>query len=48
MKDIIGFWIITTNSGETWFSERHDGDTIEDAQKDAEATFGAGCTVEIR
>lgn len=47
MKDIIGCWIITTPDGETWFSDRFDDETIESAQRDADATFGAGCTVKI-
>lgn len=48
MKDPIGCFIITTTDGHTWFADRFEGDTIEQAQADADATFGAGCTVEMR
>lgn len=48
MKEPIGCFIITTADGHTWFADRFEGDTLEKAQADADATFGAGCTVEMR
>lgn len=47
MANIIGAWKITTASGETWYSDRFDGETIEDAIADAIATFGDGVVVEM-
>lgn len=41
----IGWWITTTPTGEEWASNRYEGETIEDAQREAIATFGEGSTV---
>lgn len=41
----IGWWIITTTDGRTLAADRYEGDTYEEALKDAVATFGAGTTV---
>lgn len=48
MNEPIGCFIITTADGQTWFTDRFDGETLEKAKADADATFGSGCTVEMK
>ena len=42
----IGCWKVTTASGEVYFADRYEEDTVADAEAAAFATFGVGVTVE--
>ena len=44
-KKWLGWWVITTPTGETWATERYEGDSYEKTLADAVATFGQGTTV---
>lgn len=44
-KKFVGWWVVTTATGETWATERYEGDCPEKALFDAIATFGEGATV---
>lgn len=44
-KKWLGWWVVTTPQGETWATDRYEGDTYDKALSDAIATFGEGATV---
>ena len=44
-KKFVGWWVVTTPTGETWATERYEGDCYKKALADAIATFGEGTTV---
>lgn len=44
-KKFVGWWVVTTATGETWATERYEGDNPEKALFDALVTFGEGATV---
>lgn len=46
-KKTVGAWIIITSEGKEYFADRFEGETLESAVAEAEATFGAGCTVKL-
>ena len=45
---VIGYIKITTYNGETYFADLYEGDSYEQAELDAIATFGAIKNLEIR